>query len=128
MAKKSDTRWDGLTVAGALPIGVYYAGTRHKDFVLRIPLAGDLIGAHEKHPQGIVHTITLDLFQRQLLQLGDIPSEAITFELLRDELTEIDLAALNKADATLGKKFASQSELSSTGGASSTHLSEPVTG
>lgn len=123
----NDSRWDGLTRLGTLPIGVMYAGKRHKDYVLRIPMAGDLVAAQEDHPQALVRLVALDLFRRQLLQLGDIPPEALTLELLREELTEPDLAELERADAELGKKFAPPSASNATGGASNTPLSGTAT-
>ncbi|WP_062536775.1 hypothetical protein [Mizugakiibacter sediminis] len=123
----SDKRWDGLTISGTLPIGVLYAGTRHRDYTLRVPLAGDLVDAQEAHPQGLVRLVALDLYRRQLLQLGEIPAEAITLELLRSELTEIDMAELERADAELGKRFAPPRPGSSTGAASSTPSSVTAT-
>ncbi|MCY1437870.1 hypothetical protein D9M71_540490 [compost metagenome] len=65
--------------------------------------------------------LTLAVFQRQLLRLGDIPAEALTLELLRENLTEPDLAALAEADALLEKKLMTPSAASTPGVASSTH-------
>ncbi|MGQ7818828.1 hypothetical protein ACUTAH_24690 [Metapseudomonas furukawaii] len=116
-----DKRWDGLTHDGELPIGLYYAGTRHRAFTLRVGVAGDLIAAQDSHPSGSMQLLTLAVFQRQLLRLGDIPTEALTLELLRDNLTEVDLAALAEADAFLEKKLMTPSEASTPGVVSSTH-------
>lgn len=123
----NDPRWDGLTYLGKLPIGVMYAGKRHKHYVLRIPMAGDLVAAQEDHPEALVRLISLDLYRRQLLQLGDIPPEAITLELLRQELTEPDLAELERADGELQKKFERPSRDSATGDALNTPLSSTAT-
>lgn len=100
-----DKRWDGLTIEGELPIGIFYAGARHKYFVLRIPMAGDMIAVQEEHPNASLHTATLAGYRRQILALGDIPTEAITFDLLRDELADTDLAALADADERLEKRI-----------------------
>ncbi|MDF5830386.1 hypothetical protein P4233_31010 [Pseudomonas aeruginosa] len=97
-----DKRWNGLTHDGEFPIGLYYAGTRHRAFTLRVGVAGDLIAAQED-PSGSMQLLTLAVFQRQLPRLGDIPAEALTLELLRENLTEPDLAALAEADAMLEK-------------------------
>ncbi|MCY1395681.1 hypothetical protein D3C76_300710 [compost metagenome] len=123
-----DKRWDGLVTTGQLPIGVYYAGTRHRDFTLRTAVAGDLISVQEAHPQASLHLATLAVYQRQLVALGDIPAEALTLELLRDNLTEIDLAALAEADAALEKKLRAPSEPSVAGEPSSMPSSEQATG
>jgi phage FluMu protein gp41 len=119
-----DKRWDGLTESGVLAVGVYFAGTRHKSFTLRVPMAGDLVGAQQEHPQGPLQLITVDVFRRQLLALGDIPVESLTTELLLEELTETDLARLGQADEVLEKKLAPPSAVPTTGDASSTPLSD----
>lgn len=124
----SDKRWDGLIVADSLKVGVFYAGIRHKAFTLRVPMAGDLIAAQEAYPNGPLQLVTLDVYRRQLLALGDIPAEALTTELLREELAETDLALLAEADVALEKKLALPSAAAPTGDASSTLSSEPATG
>lgn len=111
-----NTRWDGLTHSGELTVGVYYAGTRHKRFTLRVAMAGDLIAAQQAHPQGPLQLVTLEVYRQQLLALGEIPAEALTTELLRQELTESDLALLAAADEVLEKKLAPPSADSATGG------------
>lgn len=122
-----DKRWDGLTESGELAVGVYFAGTRHKSFTLRVPMAGDLVGAQQEHPQGPLQLITVDVFRRQLLALGDIPAASLTTELLLDELTETDLARLGLADEVLEKKLAPPSAVPTTGDVSSTPSSDTVT-
>lgn len=98
-----DKRWEGLTINGELAVGVYYAGSRHKTFTMRIPLAGDLIDVQSEHPEASLHVATMAIYHRQLLSLGDIPAEALTFDLLRSELAETDLALLGAADEALEK-------------------------
>lgn len=122
-----DKRWDGLTESGELAVGVYFAGTRHKSFTLRVPMAGDLVGAQQDNPQGPLQLITVDVFRRQLLALGDIPAASLTTELLLDELTETDLALLGRADEVLEKKLAPPSAVPTTGDVSNTPLSDTAT-
>ncbi|WHS58620.1 hypothetical protein [Pseudomonas sp. G2-4] len=127
MTEQSNKEWDGLTISGELQIGVYYAGTRHKRFTLRTPVTGDLIGAQELFPHGPMQLITVDVYRRQLLYLGDIPAEALTTDLLRVALTESDLGLLADADAALEKKLAPPSAASPTGDALSMDSSEQAT-
>lgn len=124
----TDKQWDGLTISGTLPIGVLYAGTRHQAYTLRLQMVGDLIDAQEAMPEASVRLIALDLFRRQLLVLGDIPPDALTTDLLRQGLSEVDLSELERADAALGKRLAPSSSGFSTGAASSTSLSDTATG
>ncbi|MFJ2712190.1 hypothetical protein ACIOZM_15055 [Pseudomonas sp. NPDC087346] len=127
MTEQTSKQWEGLTISGELQIGVYYAGTRHKSFTLRTPVTGDLIGAQELFPHGPMQLITVDVYRRQLLSLGDIPAEALTTELLRESLTESDLGLIADADAALEKKLMPPSAASLTGAASSMDSSEQVT-
>ena len=98
-------QWDGLTIEGELKVGVWYAGQRHKKFTLRVPMSGDFIAAQETYPEGVLQLITLEVYRRQLLALGDIPEHVITTDLLRENLAEVDLGVLSKADAELEKKL-----------------------
>jgi hypothetical protein len=122
-----DKRWDGLTVQGELTIGVYYSGLRHKHFTLRVAMTGDLVKAQQDYPQGPLQLVTVDVYRRQLLALGDIPIEALTTDLLLEELTEADLAQLGLADEVLEKKLKPPSAASPTGAESSTPLSATAT-
>jgi len=110
-----DKRWDGLTITGELGIGVYYAGTRHKSFTLRVAMSGDLIAAQQEHPVGPLQLVTLEVYRQQLLALGEIPEKELTTALLRAELTEGDLALIAKADEELEKKLSPPSAASTTG-------------
>jgi len=124
MAEQTDKQWQGLTISRELPIGVYFAGIRHKVFTLRVGLAGDLIAAQEQHPEGPFQLVTLEVYRRQLLALGDIPGESLTTDLLREALTETDLAAIAQADADLEKKLTPPSAAFSTGDALNTPSSD----
>ncbi len=125
---KIDPRWEGLTITRELSIGVWFAGMRHKTFTLRVAMSGDLIAAQQEHPVGPIQLVTLEVYRQQLLSLGDIPAKDLTTELLRAELTEGDLALIADADAELEKKLSPQSAAPTTGGASSTTLSDTATG
>ncbi|WP_426111325.1 hypothetical protein [Pseudomonas sp. DSP3-2-2] len=127
MSVQANKQWDGLTITRELPIGVYYAGTRHRTFTLRVGVAGDLIAAQEEHPDGPFQLVTLETFRRQLLSLGAIPAEALTTDLLREGLTESDLSVIALADEELEKKLAPPSAASSTSAASSMPLSGSAT-
>lgn len=121
--------WNGLTIERTLSIGVLYAGTRHKRVVLRVGMAGDLVEAQRDSPDGNARAIALDLYRRQMLVLGDIPTKEITLTLLMEQLAEPDLAVLEAADAALGKQLSEVSDPppSDTGGSSSTASSAMAT-
>lgn len=125
---KIDPRWDGLTITRELGIGVYYAGLRHKTFTLRVAMSGDLIAAQQEHPTGPLQLVTLEVYRQQLVALGEIPAEALTTELLRQELAESDLALIADADADLEKKLSAPNAASTTGEASSTPSFDTATG
>lgn len=127
MTDPANKQWAGLTISGELIIGVYYAGTHHKSFTLRAPVTGDLIDAQQEHPSGPMQLITVDVYRRQLLSLGDVPAEALTTDLLRGALHECDLAVIADADAALEKKLMPQSAALPTGDASSMPSSETAT-
>lgn len=127
MTEQLNKQWDGLTTSDDLAIGVYFAGTRHKRFTLRVGVAGDWVYAQEQHPNGPFHLQTLEVYRRQLLTLGEIPAENLTTELLREALTEIDLAVLADADIELGKKLTPPSAATPTGGELNTPLSDTAT-
>ncbi|VXC29701.1 conserved hypothetical protein [Pseudomonas sp. 8Z] len=101
-----DKTWDGLTIEGTLIVGILFAGARHKHFIMRIPMAGDLVSAQEDHPNAPLQVVTMATYHRQLLAVGDIPSESLTFDLIKAELAEIDLALLAAADQKLEERLA----------------------
>lgn len=120
MHQTTASQWDGLTISQDLPIGIFYAGSRHKRFTLRVGVAGDLIAAQELHPEGPLQLVTLEVYRRQLLTVGQIPTDALTTALLREGLTETDLAAIAAADEALEKKLMPQNAASSSGDKSNT--------
>jgi hypothetical protein len=127
MTEQVSKQWEGLTITRELRIGVYYAGLRHKSFTLRVGMAGDLVAAQELHPDGPFQLVTLEVYRRQLLSLGDIPPEALTTELLRENLAETDLAVISGADAELEKKLTPPSAATPTGDALNTPSSDMAT-
>lgn len=127
MTDPANKQWAGLTISGELSIGVYYAGTHHKSFTLRAPVTGDMIDAQQEHPGGPLQLVTVDVYRRQLLNLGDIPAEALTTDLLRGALHECDLGIIAQADETLEKKLMPPRAASPTGDASNTASSETAT-
>ncbi|WP_454842849.1 hypothetical protein [Pseudomonas hormoni] len=127
MTEQVSKQWEGLTISRELHIGVYFAGVRHKSFTLRVAVAGDLIAAQEEHPGGPFQLTTIEVYRRQLLSLGDIPAENLTTELLREGLTETDLAIIADADAELEKKLTPPSAATPTGAESNTPSSDTVT-
>ena len=127
MSEQQQKQWAGLTITRQLNVGVYYAGTFHKEFTLRVPVTGDLISAQEEHPNGPLQLVTVEVYRRQLLSLGDIPGEALTTELLRASLTESDLGLIADADEELEKKLVPQSAALPTGEKSNTGLSSEAT-
>lgn len=128
MTEQVSKQWDGLTISGELHIGVFFAGTRHKRFTLRVAVAGDLIAAQEQHPSAPFQLTTIEVYRRQLLSLGDIPAESLTTDLLRAGLTESDLAVIADADAELEKKLTPPSAATPTGAESSTPSSDTAIG
>lgn len=127
MTEQLNKQWEGLTISRELNIGVYFAGTRHKSFTLRVPVAGDLISAQEQHPSGPFQLTTIEVYRRQLLSLGDIPAEHLTTDLLREGLAESDLAIIADADAELEKKLTPPSAATPTGAESNTPSSDTAT-
>lgn len=127
MTEQQQKQWAGLTITRELNVGVYYAGAFHKKFTLRVPVTGDLISAQEAHPNGPLQLVTVEVYRRQLLSLGDIPEEALTTALLRASLTESDLGVIADADEELEKKLAPQNAALPIGDVLSTGLSSEVT-
>ncbi|AZE10174.1 hypothetical protein C4K10_1884 [Pseudomonas chlororaphis subsp. aureofaciens] len=127
MSEQSNKEWDGLTISAELVDGVYFAGSRHKHFTLRVAMAGDLVSVQEEYPNASIQLVTIAAYRRQLLSLGDIPAESLTVELLREKLTETDLAVIADADAELEKKRMPPSAATPTGVESNTSLSDTDT-
>lgn len=96
-----------MTEKNQLLYGVEYpaeSGQIHYDFELRLPTVGDNIAAIEKHGIGSNMRINTAMFASCLVKLGDIPAEAITYELLDQQMVDDDYDVLAAARDLLKKK------------------------
>lgn len=89
---------------GLLPIGVERDGVSHREFTLRPGIMRDSVEAIEElgadaHPM----RLNAALIARQLLQLGSLPLDDITTDLVLD-LCDDDWAAVEAAREVLAKK------------------------
>jgi hypothetical protein len=101
-----------FTQSGTLAGGVLFDGKMHQDFTVRLSTVGDEIAVVE---DGISETgQNLGVLMRCIVSLGDIPPEAITYELLCDELDMDDYRTLKAAQAEAKKKRSKQKENSET--------------
>lgn len=92
------------TARGELIVGVEEGGAWHRAFVMREATVGDAIAAvDDAGPDASVLRIRVHKAARQLISLGDLPSEAITAELLL-ALPEEDLPPLFDAQDEVAKK------------------------
>lgn len=93
--------------SGSLTFGVEYpaaSGQYHYDFTLRLPMAGDNIAAIEETGATSGLRIRVAMLARCLVSLGDIPAEAITYELLSEQLVDEDVDVLAEAEEAMKKK------------------------
>lgn len=96
-----------MTEKDALQYGVEYpagSGQLHYDFELRLPTVGDNITAIEELGVGSNLRLNTAMLARALVKLGDIPREAITYELLDQNLVDDDYDVLAEARERLKKK------------------------
>jgi hypothetical protein len=93
-----------LTIEGALPVGLDFAGKTHKTFKLRPAKVRDTIEVTTEVGVDDNLKFMLGILSRLLISLGDIPKENITSELLA-ELYDVDLAELQLAQEKLEKKL-----------------------
>lgn len=96
-----------MTQKDQLLYGVEYpagSGQLHYDFELRLPMVGDNIAAIEEMGIGSNLKLNTAMLARCLVKLGDIPREAITYELLDQHLVDDDYDVLAEARDALKKK------------------------
>lgn len=96
-----------VTEKDQLQYGVEYpaeSGVLHYDFELRLPTVGDNIAAIEELGVGSNLRLNTGMLARCLVKLGDIPREAITYELLDSSLIDDDYDVLSAARDRLKKK------------------------
>jgi len=72
----------GDVFMGKLVFGIEYEGRRHYDFTMRLPTMGDNITVTEAYPDGGAMRLEMAIFALCMQTLGDIPREAITYDLL----------------------------------------------
>jgi phage FluMu protein gp41 len=80
---------------GTLPIGIEYDGQIHRDFEVRPRKVSDSIEASaDPDVSGDDSLLGLGILSRQIVSIGSIPKEQITWKLLydswEDDLKEID--------------------------------------
>jgi len=90
---------------GRFYFGVEYEGKRHRDFVIRLPTLADNIAAAQAYPDGIGFQLELFMYARCMEKLGDIPKEAITYELLANGLLPIEAEVVADALEVVKKKL-----------------------
>ncbi|WP_024302221.1 hypothetical protein [Pseudogulbenkiania sp. MAI-1] len=96
-----------MTHKDQLLYGVEYpagSGQLHYHFELRLPMVGDNIAAIEEHGIGSNLKLNTAMLAHCLVKLGDIPREAITYELLEQYLVDDDFDVLTEARDQLKKK------------------------
>jgi len=97
-----------------LSFGVEFDGKLHHEFELRLPMIGDNVEALNIAKRDSVLDTNVALLARCLTRLGDIPKEAISYELLNSNLVDDDYDVLWGALADLKKKRLTQSPRSKT--------------
>jgi hypothetical protein len=92
-----------LTTEGELPIGVTVDGVTHARFVLRQPTVRDNIAAIDEVGTDNPVALSAALYALQLVELGTLKPEQITYELICD-MHPADFNALDAAAGELAKK------------------------
>lgn len=95
-----------MTEKDSLVYGIEYpagSGTLHYDFEVRLPVIHDNVEAIKAHGTSAIN-INVAMMAACLLSLGDIPREAITFELLDGGLDPEDYDTIDTVWDTLKKK------------------------
>ncbi|SOZ12085.1 hypothetical protein [Cupriavidus taiwanensis] len=94
-----------MKTAGSLLYGVLYNDQLHYDFELRLPTIADNIAAIEQS-EGPASALRIEvcMLAAALTKLGNIPVDAITYDLLAPQLTNEDLDVLQGKVAELKKK------------------------
>lgn len=93
-----------LTQNGALPIGVEVDGVVHREFTLRPALVRDNVEAIEDVGSGNSVALSAAIYARQLMKLGTLAPEAITYALVAG-MHVADFDAIDQAAIALQKKL-----------------------
>jgi len=97
---------------GRLAFGLLYEGRRHRDFTMRLPTLADNLAAIEAYPDGSSVQHEVVMFARCMQTLGDVPQEAITYELLANGLMPVEYEVINDALGGLKKSCSTRSQAS----------------
>lgn len=73
---------EALTISGVLPGGADVAGKVHRDFTLRLPTVRDNIEAIDEVGASNNLALSAAILTRQILKLGDLKPEEITYEVV----------------------------------------------
>lgn len=92
-----------LTVSGELPCGVEIDGVVHRTFTLRAPKLQDNIDAIDEVGASNNLALSAAILARQIVALGTLKPEQITFDLLADMDVE-DFNAIDAKASELEKK------------------------
>lgn len=92
-----------LTISGELPGGVEVDGVLHREFTLRLPTVRDNGDAIDEVGSTNALFLSAAIFARQLVKLGTLKPEQITFELIADMHPD-DYNALEAKATELEKK------------------------
>lgn len=115
----------GLTETGTLAQGVEVDGALHREFELRLPTLGDNIDAVDEVGGHNGVAINAALLARQLVRLGTLKPEQITYELLCS-LHPKDFNQLDAAGDALEKKRMAALAAAPTTSGSDTPSPEPA--
>lgn len=110
--------------AGKLDSGVEVDGTTHRDFELRLPTVQDNIDAVDEVGSHNGVALSAAILQRQLVKLGSLPVDKITFELVAGMHPQ-DFNKLERAAGELEKKRLAAANPGSTGTESGSVSSAP---
>jgi len=96
-------------ITGRLIGGIEFQGETHRDFTLRPLLVRDSLGILEEAKDMPAVHVELAFLSRRMT-LGTIPKEALTAELLLDNMHDEDLDIVMKAKDDLQKKILAAAE------------------
>lgn len=114
-----------LRQAGTLVTGVMVDGVHHRDFELRLPTVQDNIDAVDEVGAHNGVALNAAIFARQLVKLGSLKPEQITFDLVAG-MHPADFNKLEAAASELEKKRLAAALPESTGTESGSGSSVPA--
>ena len=93
-----------ITEKGRLQYGIQFGGKWHYDFEVRVPTVKDNIEAIETYGTDSGMRVSFAMMVSAITELGEIPKEKITFDLLSENLADSDFDAINDALLRVKKK------------------------